>query len=331
MNWLHASTAALNASAKAHDRWDVPTDRWIDVFDAAARQGIFLAFRPLGKLGAAIIAEPSAGTGIIVNSNHPLSRQRYSVAHELGHLFFKHPSTLDASDFLEKGRAVVKTDEEKLAESFASWFLMPPDLLNAYTARRGINRINTAEEVYQLSLFLGTSYESTVHHLHYTKRAAPQRAASWLEERPQSIKQRLCEGFEPESWRSDVHLLDESDDRTSRLVRAGDRIIMHLNEIPSSGYRWQLCEEVPFTVLFDEYVAEYAASGERGVPTGALRTRKFVLAVDDVEERADVTLALIQCRAWRRREPARRFELGVTIESKQRLGFPPRYLQEIAA
>lgn len=330
MNWLHAATAALNASAKAHRHWDVPTDAWVDVFEVAARQGVFLAFRPLGKLGAAIIAEPHTAPGIIVNSNHPLSRQRYSVAHELGHLFFKHPSTLDYTDLLERGRATAKTDEEKLAESFASWFLMPPDLLDAYTARRGLQRISTPEQVYQLSLFLGTSYESTVHHLRYSRRATSQRADAWLEERPQAIKARLCAGFEPESWRSDVHMLDESDDKTSRLARAGDRVIVDLQEIPSSGYRWRLSDNAAVSVLSDEYVAQYAVAPDT-VRTGALRTRRFVLALEDVEQRVDAALILNQSRAWRQDEVARTFKIDITIEAKQRLGFPLRYLQEIAA
>jgi hypothetical protein len=34
---------------------------------------------------------------------------------------------------------------------------------------------------------------------------------------------------------------------------------------------------------------------------------------------------------WRRHEPARRFEVRVTVESTERVGFPARYLNEIAA
>ncbi len=330
MNWFHASTAALNASAKAHRSWAVPTDSWVDVFDVVAKRGVFLAFRPLDKLGAAVISEPGAGTGIIVNSKHPLSRQRFSVAHELGHIYFKHPSIVDMADIFEVGPAA-KTDEEKLAESFASWFLMPPKLLDAYAARRGIGRITLPEQVYQLSLYLGTSYESTVNHLRYTKRATAQRAASWSKERPQEIKRRLAGGFDLDSWRNDVHVFEEADDSTSRLLRSGDQIVVYLHEIPSSGYRWQMDANDAFGILSDKYEADDAPKHDVAVQTGALATRKFVLTVKSVEHRVDATLAFKQVRTWRPRDPARRFEVRTAIESTERLGFPSRYMPEIAA
>ncbi len=330
MNWLHASTAALNASAKAHRKWAVATDSWIDVFDVAAKQGLFLGFRPLDKLGAAVISESGAGTGILVNSKHPLSRQRYSVAHELGHFFFRHPSIVDMADIFESG-AAARTDEEKLAESFASWFLMPPKLLDAYVGRRGIERIHTAEEAYQLSLFLGTSYESTISHLRYTERATSERAATWLREPPQKIKRRLAGKFELESWRNDVHVLEEVDDATSRLVRSRDLVVVQLHEIPSSGYRWQMDHSDAFGVLSDDYDSDYVPGGDLAKPTGALRMRKFILSANDVEQRVNLPLVFKQVRTWRRQAPSRHFEARVTIESVERVGFPPRYLAEIAA
>jgi Zn-dependent peptidase ImmA (M78 family) len=328
VNWLHASTAALNASAKAHRKWDVEANRWIDAFDIAAKRGIFLAFRPLNKLGAAIVHEGDSA-GIIVNSNHPLSRQRYSVAHELGHLFFKHHTTLDLNDIFESG-SPPKTDEEKLAESFASWFLMPPGLIDDYAARRGIERIVTREQVYQLALFLGTSYESTAHHLRNSKRATTQRANDWLKRPPQDIKEQLAVGFAPASWRNDIHVLDEIDDQMPRLVRSGDHVIVRLPEIPSSGYRWRHHDDARFAVVSDSYDSDYDP-GEGPVPTGKLRMRRFVLCVGDVEERVDAALAFIQARSWKPAQSVRRFTAPVTIESMARLGFPARYLEELAA
>jgi Zn-dependent peptidase ImmA (M78 family) len=328
VNWLHASTAALNASAKAHRKWDVETNRWIDAFDVAAKRGVFLAFRPLYKLGAAIVHEGDSA-GIIVNSNHPLSRQRYSVAHELGHLFFKHHTTLDLNDIFESG-SPPKTDEEKLAESFASWFLMPPSLIDGYAARHGIERIVTREQVYQLALFLGTSYESTAHHLRNSKRATPQRANDWLKRPPQDIKEQLAIGFTPASWRNDIHVLDDIDDQMPRLLRSGDHVIVRLPEIPSSGYRWRHYDDARFAVVSESYDSDYDP-GERPIPTGKLRMRRFVLCVGDVEERVDAALAFIQARSWKPAQSVRRFSAPVTIESTARLGFPVRYLEEFAA
>jgi hypothetical protein len=328
---MHASTAALNASAKAHRKWNVDTTRWVDVFDVAADNGIGLIFRPLAKLGAAILSEPGAAQGIIVNSNHPLSRQRYSVAHELGHLFFKHPTTMDFDDVFQPGRPPGRTDHEKLAETFASWFLMPPDMLNAYAAKRGIPRFESADQVYQLSLFLGTSYEATVNHLRYSKRASSQRALTWLTEKPAKMKRRAGGVFAPLSLRNDVHVLLELDSGGSRLTRSGDRIVIELHEIPSSGYRWKLrAKPEPITVLFEGYGKEDVSDGNPA-KTGRLRKRKIVLEVGDVDERMNTSFAFDQVRSWQQGDLSRTFTFNVTIETKERLGVPRRYFEGIAA
>jgi hypothetical protein len=59
--------------------------------------------------------------------------------------------------------------------------------------------------------------------------------------------------------------------------------------------------------------------------------RRFVLCVGDVEERVDAALAFIQARSWKPAQSVRRFSAPVTIESTARLGFPVRYLEELAA
>lgn len=57
---------------------------------------------------------------VAVNSRHPASRQRYTLAHELGHIALNH----DAEVALDKAR---QTEFEQQADAFAAAFLMPAD------------------------------------------------------------------------------------------------------------------------------------------------------------------------------------------------------------
>ena len=69
---------------------------------------------------------------ILVNSNHPPVRQRFTIAHELGHYFLDHHSNL----FIDKGN-LYRNDKssegnlrwEKDANKFAAELLMPEELM----------------------------------------------------------------------------------------------------------------------------------------------------------------------------------------------------------
>lgn len=66
------------------------------------------------------VSEPDGGPAIIVNTSNAVTteRQIFTVAHELGHLLL-HPSAYDPQQTKEN------TNEEKEADSFAAYFLMP--------------------------------------------------------------------------------------------------------------------------------------------------------------------------------------------------------------
>lgn len=57
---------------------------------------------------------------VAVNSQHPASRQRYTLAHELGHIVLNH----DAEVALDKAR---QAELERQVDAFAAAFLMPAD------------------------------------------------------------------------------------------------------------------------------------------------------------------------------------------------------------
>lgn len=103
----------------------------VPVFGIIARLGIEVRFTGLGRLAGAFIASAGDGPpGILVNSDQPGERQRYTAAHELGHLALEHESS--SGTFVNHlGR---KFDPAELhADQFAAELLIPSHLLLAHT------------------------------------------------------------------------------------------------------------------------------------------------------------------------------------------------------
>ena len=71
----------------------------IDVFGAALREKLPLVLRPLGGLLGAYIPDPIPG--VLVTTRRPLSIQRFTAAHELGH--FRNGSNSDLAPRIRHG------------------------------------------------------------------------------------------------------------------------------------------------------------------------------------------------------------------------------------
>lgn len=63
-----------------------------------------------------------------VNSSEPPVRQRFTIAHELGH-FFLHPKKDAFVDYRDNAKGVMRTPREKQANMFAAALLMPRQIL----------------------------------------------------------------------------------------------------------------------------------------------------------------------------------------------------------
>lgn len=313
--WRAAHRMAMFAASKAHTSYDVDIKKRIDVFDVISRAGIILAFQPLKKLSGAVVFEPRAPVGIIINSNHPPARQRYTAAHELGHYFMNHGASIDPDrDLVRDG--VPTTEKEMLAEAFAAWFLMPRELVVSTLKRMGKATLTSPIDAYELSLRLGTSYESTVLHSSNLRLATMPRIRQWLREKPALLKKRLAGEFAPDDLKNDVWLFGETDTGFHAVVRPGDRVLVSLREIPSSGWRWQ---EARKSGNFPDLVNKhYLSRGiEKGQPAvGGPTDRTFVYAVPDAEITEAGVVSLINGPTWRN-QVDREFNLRLSIE-------PPR-------
>lgn len=291
----------------------------IDVFGTIVEQGIPLIFRPLDNLLGAYI--PGDTPGVIVSTKRPLSIQRFTAAHELGHCLLGHHSSLDTEEMLARapfGDADYDFQEME-ADAFAAEFLVPYWLLMHHAAQKGWNAdsMKMALFVYQMSLRVGVSYHATCYALlrHNIISYTDQR--NLLNVQRRDIKSELLSEFQPESWfETDVWELTVEDEGTVIEGGPNDLFIIRLNENSGAGYLWNIEElrESGFAIVED-----YRDFGEGPASFGGDVTR-IIAAQASTELMGDVRLHL--ARPWEENtEPASTFEVKYNLSGKER-GLP---------
>ena len=239
LTWPDAHRIAHMAAAQAHGRLSVDlTGVNVDVFEAIRVNQTFLMFRPMPRLFGAYLAEDGSAPGIIINSGLPRGARRHTAAHELGHAQLRHTTSVDDGStidtvFGDESEAIPPashrrswTDQEKVAEAFASWFLMPRRVVRNALIVLGKTKPTSAADVYQLSLLLGTSYRTTLRHLPNLKLATTTSINEWAGSAPRKLKAQL-DTFAPtpKSRRPDVYQITDGYDGLILSVEPGDRLI----------------------------------------------------------------------------------------------------------
>lgn len=226
--WLQAHRAANFAAAQAHGDLGVDPARFpIGVYNAIAAAGVTMMWRPLPGAFGFYLDEP--GPGILINNRLEPAVQRHTAAHELGHHLLGHGRRADVDlDLFDTARRNWP-EPEKAAEAFAVWFLMPRRAVLAAMKAFNLTRLRGPEEVYQLSLLLGTSYRSTARHLQNLRLCTPDQSRSWMAVPPGRLKQRLDPGTAPTSRAPDVWRVDRRLAGTMLSAAPGDRLVLDLN------------------------------------------------------------------------------------------------------
>ncbi|MFL6101375.1 MAG: ImmA/IrrE family metallo-endopeptidase [Actinomycetales bacterium] len=246
ITWEQANRRAGVLASELHGELDLELDRPIDVFHAIQRLDLVLAFADLEATSGVYLPARSGGAlaGILVHQGHPLTRQRYTAAHELGHHRFNHGDEVDGDiESMRREHFDTMTDQEKEAEAFAAWFLMPRRVVRA-----GMKALDLAlsgpGDAYALSTWLGTSYTATVRHLPAIRMLDPAMAGQWAMLRPLDLKAELSGQIAWGNSRSDVVALADTHNVQTVNVRPGDRMLLQLEEAASTGYTWA-AEEMP--------------------------------------------------------------------------------------
>lgn len=214
----------------------------LDVFGLIDGLDIPLMLRPLKGLLGAFLNDPVPG--ILITTERPLSIQRFTAAHELGHSLLGHQPSLDDEDQILR-RAPAGADartgyQETEADAFAAALLMPRWLMTAHAARQGWLEVDLArpEVVYQLSLRLGVSYEATVRTLERYGMIDADIRSTLLQTRPRALKAALLGDFTPPSYHGDVWLLTEKDQGGRIEGSHNDLFVIRLAELGAAGYLW---------------------------------------------------------------------------------------------
>lgn len=274
----------------------------VDVFGAIFSLGLPLMVRPLqGLLGAYL---PLPIPGVLVTTERPLSIQRFTAAHELGHFQFKHLPSLDDESILRRmagpslGSFSNPEFQEAEADAFAVGFLMPRWLIVWHCARQKWRTEHLVDPrvVYQLSLRLGASYEATTWTLQRYKLISVSAGRMLRQMERRALKADLLGDYRPENYRGDVWLLTERDAGTHIDGSRNDHFVLRLNEHSGGGYLWNIdqLKASKFAVVRDgreEIDAE-------GIGGPVIRT---VTALPEEPSRG--VLDIKECRPWQLSEP----------------------------
>lgn len=309
MRWDVAHRVASIAAVHAHRDYGVDRGGYVDVFAAIMAAGIDCVAQPLPRLLGMYMAPEDNGPGILVNSGQDEIGIRHSAGHELGHHALGHRSRFEEDPFARWGDGSWP-DEEKTAEAFAAWFLMPPPAVRAALRLVGVAAPRNPGDIYQLARWLGTSYAGTVRHLVNLRVIRTQQATAWSRVTPASLR-RHAQG-PADKPPGHVWVLRPSADGATVHVATCDRLHLLLPTAPG-----QIEPPVGVTCVRDpEENALPIASGWPGTEpgpsvstllqvTGEL-TRPTVLAarLGDGRQRWQVTLAPVPFRrgrpdAWR--------------------------------
>lgn len=232
-------------------------DGQIDVFEAIVGLDILLIFKPLtSALGLCL---PAPLRGIMVTTQRGLHIQRFTAAHELGHVVLAHRGSVDR-EILERGALEPSGDrdlQEVAADAFAAEFLLPRWLYKHHIRTQGwtvSGHLRNPEIVYQLSLRMGVSYEATCWGL-LNHQILPRGEVDALRNVPVALlKSRLGGQFKPGNSWADVWRLTAKDHGARIVGNPDDLVRIELDEAAGSGHQWQLdsLRQAGHLVLSDE-------------------------------------------------------------------------------
>jgi Zn-dependent peptidase ImmA (M78 family) len=212
--------------AELHDDLSVDCSQRIDVFSCIRQLGIQLMFRPLNRCAGIYVPGADGTPGILIHWGHPAALQRYSASHELGHHVFNHGHQFDRGEVVPRSTSNVWDSKEMLAEAFAAWFLMPPELVDSALSVLNISRPKSPHDAYALALRLGTSYTATCVHLNSLGLMHRDEMDACLKTRPKEIKKSLIQNHTLKDWRRDVWVITRESQERRLTVNRGDRVVI---------------------------------------------------------------------------------------------------------
>jgi Zn-dependent peptidase ImmA (M78 family) len=169
-NNMNSSLGHLRSAAKKALRFRVEHGYQLDepcnIYELIHKQRIDLQFVDVPSLEGMYLEEESTNR-ICVCAHRPVGRQKFTAAHELGHHVLGHGSQIDAG--FEIDHAVPDDLEERTADVFARYVLMPPRAVYAGFRGRGLDPTSARpEDFYRIGTWLGVGFVTLVYHMTFT-------------------------------------------------------------------------------------------------------------------------------------------------------------------
>jgi Zn-dependent peptidase ImmA (M78 family) len=307
---------ATTEAATVLNRFPVGKRTSFDVVGAVTDLGIPLVFRPLDGLWGATIIVQDAVRGILVTTKLGLAVQRFTLAHELGHVLLGHQTSLDATiGFAGRFERGTRPIREVAADTFASELLAPRALMLAAASARGWTRqaLRSSANVYQLSLRLGVSYQAACWALAAHQVISETTARLLQDETVKDLKLKLAPAAIIQNPWSDVWKVTESD--TDQILEAGpdDIFAVHLQDNASAGYVWELVDTGPDASILHE---QSAGLESYGAPTSRIIFLRF-------NSSGAHRLAFEHRRPWNKQRLAH-IDIAIDNHGKELGGLPRR-------
>lgn len=208
----------MSAAATARDQLDIDPFGPVDPYLAADKLGVKVVF--LNNSMEGFYFKQGSGR-ILLSSLRPVPRRAFTCAHELGHHWFGHGSTMD--ELQDDERPDASKPEEVLANAFAAFFLMPSVGLRGAFARRGWALATASpEQIYVVACQFGVGYVTLINHLCYTLREISIQRRTELQRRtPQQIRRQLLNDDYPS-----LVVVDEHNEADTFDVEKGAAVLL---------------------------------------------------------------------------------------------------------
>lgn len=176
------------AASNARDSVGIDLIAPVDIYAVAEAIGIRVRFIPVSMEGFYRKGSPPR---VMLSALRPLARRAFTCAHEIGHHWFGHGSTID--ELQGDDRHDSDIPEEILANAFAGFMLMPSiGLRRAFNSRGWKPATANPLQILTIASEFGVGYETLLTHLSVTLGDMPRSVRTELGKwTPQRIRKKV--------------------------------------------------------------------------------------------------------------------------------------------
>lgn len=180
---------AIRAACSAREQAGCDDESPICAYDICEQLGVTVRFVDINMEG---MFRRGQTPGIAVSALRPLPRQAFTCAHELGHYWLGHGSTIDELKIISE-QYDGRPPEEILADGFASALLMPAIGIRYALAMRDAEGGHLLPETaYTIACDFGVGYDTLISHLQWNLREISEETAKQLRlTTPQDIREKI--------------------------------------------------------------------------------------------------------------------------------------------